>query len=200
MSANDGIVIMGVNGLLIGAHLGRGIQVEDTPVPIFLTNDKEVLKRLLSQQFIAAIGTMESNHILAAGYALYANFNLKLDSDEKRHAFLHGFIYFSKSFFDALWFLRDNAVDSELAFLEYSPTQAGFEYASLYFANKNFNSQGRNEVCEFSVNDIKKARGFYKSHLAIDIQEIEKCLQAAACCRRNRNQGFAKGSPVPFTF
>jgi hypothetical protein len=193
MPANDGIVIMGVKGLVIGAGQGRGIQVEDTPVPIFLTNDREVLQRLFSQEFIAQIGRMAFNDILSEGYALYSRFNLTLDTDEAKRAFLHGFVFFSQLFFDALWFLKDNAIDSGVAFLEYRNS-----YSSFYFtSSRNFNSQGLDEVCEFSVAEVNKARDFYKSHMVIDILEAEnahKHLLAAPTLATKSSQKFSRAS------
>lgn len=159
------VVITAVKYLRVDSDLGRGIQIEDEPTPIFLTNDPTVLRKLLSQQFILEMGRLEAADIVNVGCGLYSRFDGELPGHDAAVAFLNHWLYLAKSFFHALWFVKDNSVDSEVAFMEWRHLQEGASYSSNFIAARLFDSQGEHNTSPFSVDEIKRARTIYKEHM-----------------------------------
>lgn len=156
MAANDGILIITVNSLELRGTHGRGIQLEDSPVPLFITNDRALIKDLCSPRFVEAFGEFYLNDVLSKGCALYSRFNHKVES---REDLLYRCLGFSKGFFDALWFIKDNSVHPGQGFLECHRPNGEVQYDRNYLVNSRaFNSQGHDETCHFSVEELKRAR------------------------------------------
>ena len=101
----------------VSGALGRG---ERLGRDIFLTNDSETIKKLITPTMLLAFGGLEMQALAEAGMVAYrlAELPARPSSEGAERAVLE-FLLDLKKFQMALWLVRDNAASIERAFLEW---------------------------------------------------------------------------------
>jgi len=145
----------------LSENFGKGFEFGPD---FYLTNDKELIKKLISPNLKDAMGSLEYHSILEQGVAFYAKDNEPLQSDEDMRLFVDTALRFIKYFSFALWGVRDNAVNCEFGFLEQSSSNSQQTFSN-FVASLAVKADGTFESTAFSLTDLRIARDYYKSIL-----------------------------------
>lgn len=152
------LFIAALNNLEIHGSFGRGIRL---PGNNFLTNDPSLLTPLLSEMFERTVGLIETRNIREAPAVIYgisqqdeATFNEKGPSH-----FLNQQMLLMHELLLALWLVKDNATNFELAFVEHPHRPLSFSsVTSNSWPQRLSNASGEFSPCEFSETEVKTAR------------------------------------------
>lgn len=94
---------------------GRGDQIYEG---LWLTNEIEPCRKLLTKPFRDGIGQLELHHLETSGALIYGSRDdAPLASVKDALALLTSYLYVVVGFLDALWLIKDHAVNIEVGFL-----------------------------------------------------------------------------------
>lgn len=157
-----------------GGHLGRGIRLSDT---LFLTNDSNQIRPLLSENFVQLAGLIEIGVIRKAGAIIYGltEHSQSLTEEDARQ-FLDRQLSFVQLFLMVLWLFKDNSVNMELGFLEYPYRVVGSSVSSNFRAVRFCEASGIVQDCEFSEKEVRSARDVYRLLEASAVQLGDKSV------------------------
>lgn len=153
-------ILIALSGIEIVEPLGRGDQLA---TGLFLTNDKSVIKPLLTPSFADAVGGLEFFHLLNADTAIYLDGSTDVALDSRTSLrMLDLVLKMAGMFLDALWFVRDNAVNFELGFVDVLPPNAPSETHSNFLARVVRFADGRGERVKFTRAELREARELFR--------------------------------------
>jgi Apea-like HEPN len=153
-----GLYITALDQISTTESLGRGFEFRDT---YFLTNDKSVTLPLVAS-IEKYIGPIESNHIRKAPAVIYSLFPAESPPRDHTEALrdLGVHLRFTELILLALWYVKDNAVSSELGFLRnpHSGHPSEFSVASNQIITRATTADGRSPSISFSLAELRAAR------------------------------------------
>jgi len=154
------LVIAGIHNLRILAPTGRGVHILDG---MYITNEPAQVDKLLTRHLRLAIGGNECVSMLTGGTAAYWK-DLPNEPDvTKALQLLTMWLNWLRSFFMALWLVRDNSVNCELGFLEHDVPGQGVTHESNFIAALFSNARGSTGSVAFSVEEVRQAAGYFKT-------------------------------------
>lgn len=183
------IFICGLHNIEVKEDLADGLILiphkKNSELPtIRITNNKEKIKSLITEQFSNHIGTIEYYH-LVNGYPVVAyaesEFEIETISSSIQHLDLH--LYLLKMFFFCLWLTKDNAVDFDIGFLQFHNAKKIFEVSSNNMTNTNFDVSGTRTSHEFSIKELTGASEYLKDRIQIEYTNRPKFANASTLDR-----------------
>jgi len=151
--------------ITVPGDLGRGDRLNDD---LFLTNNANVLDKILRPEVGHIIGILESTALKKAKAVVYSNEELPEDTD--RHAHLQRRLEEVAAFQHTLWLWKDNCVDNELGFLV-SYAKAGLSVESNYLVQRYSLSTGKIGTIEFTREDLKIIRRYFREQMVREFSE-----------------------------
>jgi hypothetical protein len=155
------LFIAGIEHLTLRGALGRGDKVADSA--FLITNEREVVKNLLTGGFEQCVGSIEVRSLLSRGAVAYS-----VEDDVEGFAreqegidYLNRKLARVRTFLQSLWLLRDNAVDVELGFVECPYRSRPAVIYRNFYPDSYTNSAGLTEPMEFGREELRQARGMY---------------------------------------
>ena len=138
------LFITALQHLTISEHLGKGDKISSD---LLITNDAVLIKNLLSSEFVKLAGMLETSYLMNSDVVVYGK--IEIHDDE----FIPGDYLISQmkivSFFlNLLWLIKDNSVNFEFAYLQYSEP-GGVRIDRNYFANLYSNNLGSDRITNF---------------------------------------------------
>ena len=149
MSKMDCTFLITLHNLKISENLGTGIELDKN---VFLTNDIETIKGLVTEKVIPIIGLSEYHNIINAGAVVYTNTQLDIDNFDERTSLIK-FLKLSALLCQAFWLIKDTSVCSDLGHLIYIKDKS-INVHSNYFTSQYFNCVGETAQTEFSLNEL----------------------------------------------
>jgi len=170
--------ICAINCIEIIEDLGIGIEIipnkENENFPkIFLTNNKEIIRKQLISGTEKLIGLIEYRH-LYNNAKLVAYSNSEFDENQTnsiQHLDIH--LSILKIFFFSLWMVKDNSVDFDLGFLIFKNPEDELETSSNLFTSGCFNVLGKRELTEFTKDEVNQASIFLNENIKIEVSRAE---------------------------
>ena len=158
---SETLLVAAVRGLIVKQSLGKGLQIQDD---LFLSNELDQLNKLIGRDLKLAMGGLEWLHLQKSCFIYYLKRDLAFELEQARSA-LEVFLQNGRVFFQALWLVRDNAVNVELGFLETENAEGQKIGSSNYIVSLFARHDGSLDEEAFDLDDLKRARSFYQSHL-----------------------------------
>jgi hypothetical protein len=154
------IYITGIKNLNIEGFLGRGIDIGSRT---YFTNDMSLLKKkVLSPNFRLSMGHLEYVSLIEGTAAAYWR-DIPNEPDPSRACqMLITWLQCLRSFFMALWLVRDNAVNCEMGFVEHQVPAQGLTYGSNYISAQFNLCNGNIASTKFSADEIRFARSYFQ--------------------------------------
>lgn len=154
------LFIVALHGLKIQGNLGRGIRLFDTHL---LTNDSDGVSSILTEHFKKIVGPLECRALLGDRpiiYAIHEHGPGGLASDQML-SFLNQQLKMVQTFLMCLWLVKDNAVNTELGFIEYPYKESSVSSVSSNYRPLRFCSGlGNFTTMEFTPDEIRRSRKF----------------------------------------
>ncbi len=156
----DAIFITEIQHLKVKEDLGKGIQFsvleeDGGREDLFLTNNSQVIKSLINDDFIKLAGINESEYLKRAKLVVYKKF--KLDSKGKdQGALLDSFLRAIKVLLRKLWRLRDHNGHFNIGFLLYNIND-GIQITSNYYSGIHYSSNGLQQNILLSKQEVEEA-------------------------------------------
>ena len=177
--------ICGIHNIEVDEDLGEGLilipheQNEELPT-IRLTNNKDKIKSLLTNQLLHFVGAIEYSH-LENGYPMIAYAESEFELDEVHsveHLDFH--LYFLKMYFFCLWLTKDNSADFDVGFLQFTNSKGEPEVSSNNMTNSNFNISGSRTPCKFTIDELNIAAEYLTQSIQIEHKERPKLAIASS--------------------
>lgn len=109
------LFLAAVHNMRVSESLGRGIVISDN---MYLSDDRTILKKILNRSTVEIIGKMEADFLLNAPLFVHGKWiEEKALSEISPLPYLNIKMRQMYAFYDSLWTLRDNCVNSETVFL-----------------------------------------------------------------------------------
>ena len=154
------LLIAGIHHLRIVGPTGRGVHIGED---MYVTNESAQVDKRLSRELRVAIGGNELLSLLTTGTAAYWKDLPNEPAAAKGVRLLTTWLTLLRSFFMALWLIRDNPVNCELGFLEHDVPGQGTTHASNFIAALFSSARGTMEAIAFSVDEVRKAGEYFRS-------------------------------------
>jgi hypothetical protein len=141
----------------ISSISGRGDQITDG---LFITTDKDILNELMTPHTIRAIGELEYDFLRDAPAIVYSR--KEAPPEFEWFEYLHACLRQVKLFFNVMWLAKDNAADSELAFLSYPSGLTQMTHSSSVSTMYSMADGSRTSV-SFSRKELQAVRAYYRA-------------------------------------
>ena len=144
---SETLLVAAVRGLVAHESLGKGLQIQDD---VFLSSKTDQLNRLIGHDLRLAMGDLEWFHLKESCFVYFTWRDITFECEEARRV-LELFLQSLRLFFQALWLIRDNAVNVELGFLETENAKGEKHCATNYIASLFARHNGSREEEIFSL-------------------------------------------------
>jgi hypothetical protein len=163
------LFITALQDLIISENLGRGDKISPD---LLITNDSSIIKDLITREFSVLAGTIETKFILNSDVIIYG----KIDVDDKGFVgldYLYRQMVASKFFLNFIWLIKDNSVNFDMAFLQYSEPQ-GIRIDKNYLSAVYSNCFGKREKIKLNRVELKLARKIFRERFSKEPVDLEK--------------------------
>jgi hypothetical protein len=166
------LYLSALNFLAISGDLGRGLRLWSD---LFLTNDSDRVKGLMTEPFKEAAGKLEVGVLSRCNAAVFQTKEVAgsmTRAEGMNH--LNEMMGLSSSFLTTLWLVKDNSVNFDVAFVEHpykSPTPfISNNSRSSYYSD----SAGTFRSTSFSPEELRQARRYFDQFNKADFQPLVK--------------------------
>jgi hypothetical protein len=151
--------------------LGRGIRL---PFGLILTNDRDQIRKLLSENFELLAGQLETSALREANAAIYSiteHPQGSLQKEDEVRRFLNSQLGRVQMFLQALWLVKDNSINVELGFLEYphGNLRGSTAVTSNFLAVRFSKADGSLDSMEFTDSEARNARDICEKLFGADV-------------------------------
>ena len=143
---------------------GKGFQFFDR---CYLSSNEKLLKSCFSKMAIHCVGGCEHGAALREGVFVYSELpdRCLTNGHELPTLALKAWLQVVRTFFLALWFVKDNAVDCELGFARYLSETGQEMYTTNYIAALNFDANSHRHKIDFSLEELRAARALFQDEI-----------------------------------
>ncbi len=155
------LLITNLRCLQVPEPLGRGFQIKEG---MFLINDPEKIKALISANLRQMIGEIEYGCLLRTGHAIHFTTS---DPTLEFHPplmeqFVGRWLQLVRCFLQGLWVVKDHSVHFETGFAEYRHLLNGRCVSSNFLPVLTYKADASQSDTRFSIDDLKAARVYVK--------------------------------------
>lgn len=141
--------------------LGSGDKINDA---LRITNNRDVIARLIPQPFRLIMGEMEVNSLLSGPSVVYAEAEFPREITPQQYLLAR--LYEVQSFLMTTWVFQDNAINCELGFLL-------FRHGDVSTATSNFvahlysDCTGKKPITKLSREQLREIRALHRAEIRI---------------------------------
>jgi hypothetical protein len=161
------LFISGLNHISISPELGRGERFKDS---FYITNDARFIESLLTEEFVAIAGQLETVFIRNPGAVIYSIEEGHTFADSSAAlAYLDQRLAVIRLFLQSLWLVKDNSVDDEMGYIQYPYKPRMFvgniAITRNFYPSSYTDASGTRKTVAFSREELRKARELCGTHL-----------------------------------
>src|ERR1035438_7270041 len=138
---------------------GRGDQIYKD---IWLTNDSEGCRPLLSRNFATLIGKLEFEQFRLPCVVVHSKVErADIEEDVDAQALLTSYLYLIQAFLNTLWVVKDHSVNFELGFLEVESAKEPPSVSSNSIGDLKSFASGGIRTSKFTRDELRTARDLF---------------------------------------
>lgn len=145
----------------IAEDLGSGDKVNDT---LRITNNREVVSRLVPHPFRSILGEMEINSLLSGSPVVFAEAEWPTEMTPQQYLLTR--LYEVQSFLMTTWVFQDNAINCELGFLLYQLGDVSTA-TSNFIAHLYSDCTAKKPITKLSRAQLRKMRALHRAEIQI---------------------------------